>query len=939
LSRPLTFRRPLAGLALALTALLARPAHATMPFPSGTVPKEVAQAFADGALQVPARSPLSTSSAQTVWHIPIIMIGFTDMPLTYTPQDFQFELFDTTHATPHGSVFDYYRWASGGRLTVQGDVVAVVPLPHDHVYYGYNSWGLSTVATPNNMFGAIRDALLACQSQVNWSDYDMDHDGYVDMLWVIHAGVGGESNLDRNAFWSITSRMSTGWHYGDPFLTTDPVPGSTTQYMRLDRFSTMPEMSYLLPGRRSEIGVYTHEFGHALGLPDLYDTSGGTGGAPNMGPGNWALMSSGGYGANGLTPEVPAGMGAWSLLYLGWVNSVRPTQDQTMLLPPIENGGPVVDLWFQGEPNAEHFLVENRRRLGFDQYIPAEGLLVSHVDDAQIGALLPSNRINAGLTPGLTLLQGDGLNDLQLGHNRGDAGDPLPGSANCTLLDDDTNPSMRMFSGAITNVAVRDITPIGSDTRFLAQVRAPGWAAPEDHTDAAFAPVLSPSPAPISGDDGAGGLYEVQCEQRGAGTQVILYARGPSGWSQPFQVSNSSQSALDPTLAVLKGGDLAVAWRDTRNGRSQIWYRARIGGSWTAEQVLVDGPGSCYRPCLGHDARGILTLVWINRDTAARVMLMRFTYASPFGIPLAVSSPTGDPDSPALAVDTNGRSFVLWTERTLSPQGLMFARFTPDSGLFPALRFAPTTIHAQTGPAAVVDSSHVLHAVWLETAPGVCQLHYQRRDFRTYAWLRDTLLESQGNGLLHPTLAIDPKDGIHVAFESTISSVQQVRYRRYLADRGWDSRSTEVSTTADGDGVSPQVVALSPGNVTVLYTRYVAGTPRFMNRDRRLDAAPATAVEGAPTLDARARFALAPNPLRSGQGLDVWWMGPAAEAAPPLEFFDLAGRRVAALEFGASGTLRHARLSPSETSGWSSGVYFARVRGSSAPASRVVVLR
>lgn len=925
-----------------IAVLWAAQAHASMPFSSGAIPPELARAFADGVLSVPAHSPLSTSAAQSTWRVPILMVAFSDEALTYTPQDFEFALFDTTHSTSGGSVFDYYRWASRGRLTVQGNVVATVVLPHDKYYYGYNSFGLSTVTTPNNIFGAIREALMQDQAQnpnhIRWSDYDLDRDGYVDMLWVIHAGVAGESNLDRDQWWSITSRMSSGWRFGEPFLTDERVPGSASQYMRVDRFSSLPELSTLLPGRRSEVGVYCHEFGHALGLPDLYDTSGFTNGTTNTGPGNWSLMSTGGYGANGVTPETPAGLDAWSKVFLGWVTPLRPSNDTAILLAPAENGGPVVDMWFQGEPNAEHFLIENRRRVDFDRYMPGEGLLVFHVDDAQIGSLLAANRINAGSTPGLMLLEGDGDSDLTLGRNRGDANDPLPGATNRTLVDDDTSPWMRTFAGAVTNLAIRDIASIGSDSRFTAQVRAPGWAPPQEHTDPSFQPVPSWGPAPTAAADVNGTLYEALTESRGTGTQILLHSRGPGGWSTPFQLSHSTREASEPTLIALPGNDLAVAWRDTRSGKSQIYYRSRIHGTWTDEQLIVDPPVAAYRPALGTDGLGMLYLTWINLvNDRGQVMFMRFTYSSPFGVPLAVSAPTSDPDSPALAVDHDGRAYVLWSDRATVPQSLSFARFNPDSGMSAPLRLAPQTQYAQTAVSAVVDTHHVLHSVWLISAPGINQLHYQRRDFQIFTWLRDTLLEAQGSNLLNPELRIDPQSGIHVVFESNLSGVQQIRYRRWTDAHGWDARSTEVSVIADGNCSGPRVIALSPGNVSVLYTRYDDVASHFMTRDRRLDGAPPTAVEpftaGAPSVT------LGPNPLRTGHGLEAWWSGPPDGTAPPLELFDISGRRVAALEFGATGAVRRAHLDAAVTRDWASGVYFARVRGERGAAVRLVVLR
>ena len=134
------------------------------------------------------------SATQPVFRIPVILVSYSDEPLTYGSADFDLALFDTTHATATGSLYDYYRWASGNRLSVLGRVVATVHLPHDKLYYGYNSFGLSRTATPHNAAGLVLDALVACSSQVQWSDFDLDRDGFVDMLWVVHAGLPGEAS-------------------------------------------------------------------------------------------------------------------------------------------------------------------------------------------------------------------------------------------------------------------------------------------------------------------------------------------------------------------------------------------------------------------------------------------------------------------------------------------------------------------------------------------------------------------------------------------------------------------------------------------------------------------------------------------------------------------------------------------------------------------------
>src|SRR5262245_12619836 len=191
--------------------LLSAPANATMPPLAGPVAPEIADAFSRGLFQVPERpTGLSTSAAREDWFIPIIRVEFTDSAIVHTKAELERRLFDSTGAEPTGSMFDYYRWASGRRIRVRGEVVATVRLAHDRNYFASDAWGVNAIETPNNDYGMFREAINACDATVDFSRFDLDGDGYVDMLWLVHAGPGAEVTGSRKDFWSITSRATAG---------------------------------------------------------------------------------------------------------------------------------------------------------------------------------------------------------------------------------------------------------------------------------------------------------------------------------------------------------------------------------------------------------------------------------------------------------------------------------------------------------------------------------------------------------------------------------------------------------------------------------------------------------------------------------------------------------------------------------------------------------
>lgn len=923
--------------AAVLLAGAARPALATAPPLSGFVPEPLRTAFQEGLFDVPAPGPLGVSSAQPVWRIPILMVSFSDSALTHTPAEFEFSLFDTTGATGTGSVYDYYRWASGNRLRVIGEVVATVVLPGDRFYYSNDSYGVNSISTPNNDFGLLRDAVHLTDTQVDWSRFDLDADGFVDMVWIIHAGPGAETNGVRRNLWSITSRASTGWSNSSALVTDDRVPGTTTQFIRVDRFSILPELSAYVPGAPAEIGVFAHEFGHALGLPDLYDTS-VLGGALNVGPGNWSLMSTGSYGGDNRTPNTPTGLGAWPMAYLRWSETVRPSADTLLTLRSLAAGGPVVEMWFQGESNPEHFLIENRQRIGFDRYLPDSGLIIYQVDDAEIGARLGANRVNYGFDPALRLIESDGNADLMNGRNRADASDPFPGSLHRTLFDDDSSPATLSMSGAVTNLAVRSIQPIGHDVQFLMQVQAPGWLAPEDHTDADFNPVESYGPAPRAVITPEGTIYSVRSELRNGRAQIVLRTKSwGESWNAPLTLSTTTGHATAPTLARLSGSDLAVAWTDSRSGHGQIYYRARVRGTWTPERLMANLAGEASAPAIGADARGTVHLGWLQVEgIGARVMFMRFTYLAPFGQPITVTTVNERPTAPAIASARDGRAYVLWTDRATNPQTIYFSRYHPDSGLSPRFRLAPQSGYSQPSVNALVDTAGTLHTVWQVSGPGINEIHYQRRTTSLPPAPRDTLVDALGDGAQNPVIAMDLLGGLHVAFEQATTGGLSVRYKRWRPERGWDYRTTQVSLPQDGSASNPCVLPISFGDVTVLYTGFDGTRLRMGERRRQLDGG--LVASAPPPVPALSLIQLAPNPLRAGGALEARF--PAGDdPAPRLEIFDATGRRMAEAEVRAQGTWWRAHLDGALTAGWPAGLYFARLSGERAPARRLVVLR
>lgn len=204
------------------------------------------------------------------------------------------------YAGPDGqnliSAKQYYAQQSGGSLDFEGTVAGPYTLPKTAAYYGAQVGG-SNDARPRS---AIKDALIeaAKDSSLNLGDYDKEDiydldgdgnynepDGLIDYLMVIHAGVGQEAGggrLGSDAIWSHS------WDLGGVFT----IPGTSTDvpYWK----GKLGAFHYTIEPEDGATGVFAHEFGHNLGLPDEYDVAYSS---PSGEPiSYWSIMSSGSWG-------------------------------------------------------------------------------------------------------------------------------------------------------------------------------------------------------------------------------------------------------------------------------------------------------------------------------------------------------------------------------------------------------------------------------------------------------------------------------------------------------------------------------------------------------------------------------------------------------------------------------------------------------------------
>lgn len=387
----------------------------------------------------------------------VLLVDYTDKAFktTNTVADFDSLMNgkNYTYNGAYGSVGRYFSEQSNGLYNPHFDVVGPIHLPHDVAWYGKNATSGEASGNDRYLADFVIDACMAADSiyGVDFTQYDNDGDGNVDFVYIIYAGYGEADGGGSNTIWPHNFSLFSALYYHLSYQTEYYV-NSGTDYnlpmfdgLYVDNYACSMELRYNYgSGARTGIGCIAHEFGHVLGLPDLYDTSYGTNYYDGYTPSEWDIMDGGSYNDDTNTPP---NYSVYEKYFLGWVtpellagyvteggdtiteiSRILPA-DGTTYAMMTRNCSP--DLKGSERTDTVYYM-ENRQQEGWDAYIPGHGMLMWRVvynDDAWYSNK-PNNTDNK---PRCTIIcaKTGGLGVANSYGGRQDV--PFPGSAHKTV--------------------------------------------------------------------------------------------------------------------------------------------------------------------------------------------------------------------------------------------------------------------------------------------------------------------------------------------------------------------------------------------------------------------------------------------------------------------------------------------------------------------------
>ena len=372
-------------------------------------------------------------------------------------------IFDAERA---GSFSHFFDAMSFGRWRVRGEVAA-----RRYASLGPASDYLADEPTKSGQYGRFcLEILEQADREIDFAQFDDDgpdglpgsgdDDGYVDAVFV-NLLSSPQNFLRGNA----TGVAGLG-------LERDFVTGDRDATGRRVRIA--PRMGTVQRARDfvEAVGSMCHEYGHVLGLPDLYNTSylvqkGAGPEEDSAGIGGWGLMGWGAMGWNG--DDGPNSLCAWSRMQLGWGKVVEIARErEEMRLPEVGREGEIYRIPLGPD---ESFLLEHRRRTSsyYDRHLPGEGLLIWHIHLRGVDLECADGRwLDAGYPLGETADAEEGGDNLDFwahdaeyarlhAGNLGDDTDPFDGVRYRTFTSETNPASFTIFGRRSVHVEAIEI--------------------------------------------------------------------------------------------------------------------------------------------------------------------------------------------------------------------------------------------------------------------------------------------------------------------------------------------------------------------------------------------------------------------------------------------------------------------------------------------------
>lgn len=359
----------------------------------------------------------------------VILLEFADTPYSSENPNDQFTRFCNEKGYSdygsRGSAKDYFESVSKGKFSPKFDVYGPVKLKHNAQWYvgmgdtdGTTNPDGTFVPDPDDnpdlpgyqhharMGYAIKEAIEALDPVVDFSIYDYDNNGDIDNIFFFYSGYGQADSHNPKTIWPHQANFLRFTNVYPGTLGLDPLFADGKQ---VATYATSCELNgaEAVKSKRpwlDGIGAFCHEFGHVIGLPDLYSSIGDH----TKTPGKFSVMADGNYNPNYLA-TCPPQFSAYEMWLCRWLELDNMEDGESYTLQPLSAESPnAVRLRIQGVGGTlapEYYIFECRDNTGWDSFLPENGMIVWRINYNK--SVWQNNQVNVNYSPNVEIISPD----------------------------------------------------------------------------------------------------------------------------------------------------------------------------------------------------------------------------------------------------------------------------------------------------------------------------------------------------------------------------------------------------------------------------------------------------------------------------------------------------------------------------------------------------
>jgi BNR repeat-like domain len=300
---------------------------------------------------------------------------------------------------------------------------------------------------------------------------------------------------------------------------------------------------------------------------------------------------------------------------------------------------------------------------------------------------------------------------------------------------------------------------------------------------------------------------------------VVQFAQAQ--WEPVQRLTWNSGASMRPRAVVDSSGGVHVVWYDSTPGNEEIYYKRSTdgGGAWATSKRVTYTAGSSIGPDIAVDSSGKLYVVWEDKTPGnSEIYFKKSTdKGTTWSANKRVTWTDGISMASSVAVDSSNRLHLVWDEFTSGNFEIFYKKSTDGGATWSTSKNLSSTSGNSVNAAMVVNSPDTIHVVWYDFAPGNFELYYKKSTNGGSSWSAKKRITWNSGASTFPAIVVDPSGNLHVAWSDATSGSAEIYYKK-STDGGATWTAGKALATNSVESTTPDLTVDISGHLHLVWS-------------------------------------------------------------------------------------------------------------------------